>query len=230
MLSLKPQGGLERGHRLPDLAADTSLAVGGGGSGGGGGGGGGGGRVGRAGGGARGETSIATAPKRHEETFWQFMGVAWNKRDKRWQAYCKGKYLGQHATVEAAAQAYNIEAERLGVPLNVIPPAVDTDDGNNIAAAAPAPTPAPAAAAAAASPAPAAPAAPTALALPPYPAAPARAHAGAGSKRTAPTTPAPPPTKSMRPVISAGAAASAAAVAAQRATPQAHIKVGGGAG
>jgi hypothetical protein len=31
--------------------------------------------------------------------------------------------LGRHATEEAAARAYNIEAERVGLPLNVIPPA-----------------------------------------------------------------------------------------------------------
>jgi len=52
----------------------------------------------------------------------QFMGVIWNKGMNKWQAHCKGKYLGLYATEEAAAQAYNVEAERLGRPLNVIPP------------------------------------------------------------------------------------------------------------
>jgi hypothetical protein len=107
---------------------------------------------------------------------------------------CKGKALGRHATEEVAAQAYNIEAERLGLPLNVIPPAVDTNDGNTVAAGnAVAP----------------------ALVLPPRPAAPWSAHAGAGFKRAAPTTPAPPQTKKVRLDTSAGAAgASATATAA----------------
>jgi hypothetical protein len=44
---------------------------------------------------------------------------------------CKGKHLGRHATEEAAARAYNTEAERIGrTDLNVITPAddADTDD------------------------------------------------------------------------------------------------------
>ena len=106
---------------------------------------------------------------------------------------CKGKALGRHATEEVAAQAYKIEAERLGLPLNVIPPAGDTDDGNTVAAGN---TVAPA------------------LVLPPRSAAPGSAHAGAGSKRSAPTTPAPPQTKRVRLDTSTGARVAAAATAA----------------
>ena len=90
-------------------------------------------------------------------------------------------------TVKIGAQngvkigAYNVEAGRLGLPLNVIPPVAETDDGNNTAA-----------------PAPAVPVADAALVPPHGPAAPARAHAGASSKRAAPTTPAPPQNKTTR--------------------------------
>jgi len=58
----------------------------------------------------------------------QFKGVRWQKSTKKWVAVCKSKYLGSHATEEAAARAYNIEAERIGrVDLTVIPPASDAD-------------------------------------------------------------------------------------------------------
>jgi hypothetical protein len=53
----------------------------------------------------------------------QFMGVHWNKSDIKWRAKCRGKQLGNHTKEEDAARAYNVEAERLGRPLNVIPPA-----------------------------------------------------------------------------------------------------------
>jgi hypothetical protein len=53
----------------------------------------------------------------------QFTGVNWDKRDSRWIAKCKDKRLGSHTTEEAAARAYNVEATRVGRPLNVIPPA-----------------------------------------------------------------------------------------------------------
>jgi len=46
----------------------------------------------------------------------QFKGVTWVKRSGKWMAQFPGKGLGYHATEEAAAQAYNIEAERLGLP------------------------------------------------------------------------------------------------------------------
>ena len=46
-----------------------------------------------------------------------------------WQARCQLTNLGNHATEEAAALAFNIEARRIGrVDLNVIPPAGDTGD------------------------------------------------------------------------------------------------------
>jgi hypothetical protein len=55
--------------------------------------------------------------------------------------YNKGTSLGLHTTEEAAALAYNTEAERIGlVNVNVIgngngiPPAGDADDGDNAVA------------------------------------------------------------------------------------------------
>jgi len=61
--------------------------------------------------------------KHREPSTSQFTGVFWDKSKNKWQANCKGKYLGRHITEEAAARAYNIEAERVGRPLNnVIPP------------------------------------------------------------------------------------------------------------
>ena len=53
----------------------------------------------------------------------QLTGVSWDKQKGKWKARCKGKALGIHTTEKAAAQAYNIEAECVGRPLNVIPPA-----------------------------------------------------------------------------------------------------------
>jgi hypothetical protein len=52
----------------------------------------------------------------------QFMGVSWNKACSKWKTQCDGKYLGLHTTEKAAALAYNVEAKRVGRPLNVIPP------------------------------------------------------------------------------------------------------------
>ena len=52
-----------------------------------------------------------------------FTGVSWDTQKRRWKARCKGKALGYHTTEEAAAQAYNVEAELVGRPVNVIPPA-----------------------------------------------------------------------------------------------------------
>ena len=60
----------------------------------------------------------------------QFKGVNWHKHRGKWWAKCKGTSLGYHATEEAAAQAYNIEAQRIGITVrNDIPPARDADDG-----------------------------------------------------------------------------------------------------
>jgi len=53
----------------------------------------------------------------------RFMGVSWNKHNNKWAARCKGTYIGIYTTEEAAAVAYNVEAERRGLPLNVIPTA-----------------------------------------------------------------------------------------------------------
>jgi hypothetical protein len=52
----------------------------------------------------------------------QFTGVYWDKSANKWKAKCKKRYLGLHTTERAAVQAYNVEAERLGIALNVIPP------------------------------------------------------------------------------------------------------------
>ena len=52
----------------------------------------------------------------------QFTGVHRDKNKNRWRAQCKRKDLGVHTSEEAAARAYNVEAERVGRPLNVIPP------------------------------------------------------------------------------------------------------------
>jgi len=52
----------------------------------------------------------------------KFKGVSWSKQASRWKASCKGTYLGVHATEEAAALAYNLEAGCIGRPLNVIAP------------------------------------------------------------------------------------------------------------
>jgi len=135
----------------------------------------------------------------------QFKGVHWDKHSGKWRAICKRQSQGLHAAEEGAAQAYNKEAERIGlVDLNVIPPAGDADDGSNAAAAAAAVAAAAAASAAAAAAAATTAAAAAALALP-GPTAPTRAHAGAGSKRAAPNTPAPPQAKTLRLDTLAGA-------------------------
>ena len=70
-----------------------------------------------------------------------FKGVGWNKSRGKWMAMCNEKYLGYHATEEAAARAYDKKAERLGrVDFNIIPPTGDAgdaggaDDGDNPAA------------------------------------------------------------------------------------------------
>ena len=52
----------------------------------------------------------------------QFVGVSWNRSKNKWRAKCKGIYLGLYTTEKTASRAYNVEAERVGRPLNVIPP------------------------------------------------------------------------------------------------------------
>jgi hypothetical protein len=64
----------------------------------------------------------------------QFTGVCWHKHVSKWWAKCKGTNLGYHTKEEAAANAYNVEAERLGLPLNVIPPARATSAGGGAGA------------------------------------------------------------------------------------------------
>jgi len=159
------------------------------------------------------------APAAARPTTSKFRGVSWEKSQGKWRARCKKILLGRHTKEEDAARAYNVEAERVGLPLNVIPPSGNTDDGSH--------SNVPAAAAAAAA------AAPAVLSM----AAAAHAHAGAGSKRAALTPPlAPPKTKQARldtpmGAASAGAAAGAAAAAAlakaiaREAALEARIKV-----
>ena len=53
----------------------------------------------------------------------QFTGVSWDKSKNKWRARCKGKNLSHHVTETDAARAYNVEAARVGLTLNVIPPA-----------------------------------------------------------------------------------------------------------
>ena len=62
----------------------------------------------------------------------QFTGVSWHKTKNRWMAECKGKKLGRHATENAAARAYNVEAERVGRPLNIIMPAGAASAGGGL--------------------------------------------------------------------------------------------------
>jgi hypothetical protein len=60
--------------------------------------------------------------KHHIAMTSQFTGVSWSKSKHKWEAQCKGTCLGCHSTEEAAARAYNVEAERVGRPPNVFPP------------------------------------------------------------------------------------------------------------
>jgi hypothetical protein len=63
-------------------------------------------------------------PVKHREVNTsQFKGVSWDTSKNKWKAQCKRAYLGIHATETAAAQAYNLEAARVGLTLNIIPPA-----------------------------------------------------------------------------------------------------------
>jgi len=142
--------------------------------------------------------------KRRKRISSQSNGVSWDKGPGKWKATCERKTLGFHATEEGAARVYNVEAERLGLPLNVIPPAGDAhlhpDHGSHTAAPA------------------------AALAVP-RPAAHEHAHADAASKRAASTSLASPQTKQMRLDTSAGVAGAtaAAAAAAHRAELEAGI-------
>jgi hypothetical protein len=69
------------------------------------------------------EDGIDPVKRRDASCASQFRGVSWDKHRNKWQAECKRKYLGLHTMEEDAAKAYNAEAARLGVALNVIPPA-----------------------------------------------------------------------------------------------------------
>jgi len=53
----------------------------------------------------------------------QFKGVYWDKKKNKWRAECKGNSLRSHVTEDEAAQAYNVEAARVALTLNVIPTA-----------------------------------------------------------------------------------------------------------
>jgi hypothetical protein len=56
----------------------------------------------------------------------QYVGVSLVQRGpnkNKWMARSGMKFCGYHLTEDAAARAYNVEAERVGRPLNIIPPA-----------------------------------------------------------------------------------------------------------
>jgi hypothetical protein len=59
----------------------------------------------------------------------QFKGVYWDKGRNLWRAKCKLTYMGFHAAEKDAARAYNVEAQSIGRPLKVIPPAGDVGAG-----------------------------------------------------------------------------------------------------
>ena len=61
-----------------------------------------------------------TTPASQKSTS-HFKGVCWH--NNKWKAFCGKTHLGVYTTEEEAAQAYNIEAARLGRSLNVIRPA-----------------------------------------------------------------------------------------------------------
>jgi hypothetical protein len=102
----------------------------------------------------------------------QFKGVSWHKSKNKWQAQCGKKSLGRHAAEKDAARAYNVEAARLGLALNVIPPAgaagAGTGEGTGLGAGTDH----------------------TLNVIPPAGAAGAGAGPNAGRKRAAPKTPA----------------------------------------
>ena len=58
---------------------------------------------------------------RREASTSQFSGVSWAKTVRKWMSQIRRKTLGYYTTAEGAAQAYNVEAERLGLALNIIP-------------------------------------------------------------------------------------------------------------
>jgi len=61
-------------------------------------------------------------PVKHREACTSlFKGVSWHKKNNKWRAACQGRTLSYHTTEDSAAQAYNVEAERVGRPFNVIP-------------------------------------------------------------------------------------------------------------
>jgi hypothetical protein len=69
-------------------------------------------------------------PVKHRDAITsQFTGVSWAKNVNKWRAQCRGRNMGCHATEEGAARAYNVEAERLGIALNVISPAASACAG-----------------------------------------------------------------------------------------------------
>ena len=69
------------------------------------------------------EDGIAPVKHRDATSTSQFAGISWVKNANKWKVTCTSTYLGLHTTEEAAARAYNVEAERVGRPLNVIPAA-----------------------------------------------------------------------------------------------------------
>jgi hypothetical protein len=60
--------------------------------------------------------------------------TSWHNHNSKWRAQCRRVALGCYATEEEAAKAYNVEAARLGLALNVIPPAGAAGAGAGVGA------------------------------------------------------------------------------------------------
>ena len=58
---------------------------------------------------------IVPGPRSRAGSSSRFRGVCWSKAEHKWTAKRKSKWLGYHATEEAAARAYNVEAARVGL-------------------------------------------------------------------------------------------------------------------
>ena len=67
--------------------------------------------------------------KHREADTSQFTGVSWHRPRGKWRVICQQKHLGVFTTEDSAARAYNVEAERRGLTLNIIPPVGEAGAG-----------------------------------------------------------------------------------------------------